>query len=134
MPQTKVASHGLIKKDNRFLVTRRSAVNDYMPEFWDIPGGTIEFGEKAIDALNREIKEETTLVVDVGKFIFCYDFLSGPERHQFQIVYECNYKNGEVKLDPQEHDDFKWVTLEEMESLPKIAFLDKLFKFLKNNS
>lgn len=132
MPQTKVASHGLIKKDNKFLITHRSAVNDYMPNFWDIPGGTIEFGEKAIDALNREIKEETGLVVNVGKFIFCHDYLSNPERYQFQMVYECEYIDGEVKLDPQEHDDFKWVTLDEMESLPKIAFLNELFKFLKN--
>ena len=133
MTYTKVAAHGLIKKDNKFLVTRRSSINDYMPNIWDIPGGTIEFGEKAIDALNREIKEETGLTVDVGNFIFCYDFLSNPERYQFQMVYECEYKNGDVKLDPQEHDDFKWVTLDELESLPKIAFLDELFKFLKNH-
>ncbi|MDD4785025.1 MAG: NUDIX hydrolase [Candidatus Shapirobacteria bacterium] len=133
MPYTKVAAHGLIKKDNKFLVTHRSSINDYMPNIWDIPGGTIEFGEKAIDALNREIKEETGLTVDVGNFIFCYDFLSNPERYQFQMVYECEYKNGDVKLDPQEHDDFKWVTLDELESLPKIAFLDELFKFLKNH-
>jgi NADH pyrophosphatase NudC (nudix superfamily) len=48
------------------------------------------------------------------------------------MVYECEYIDGEVNLDPEEHDDFKWVTLEEMESLPKIAFLEELLKFLKN--
>jgi mutator protein MutT len=131
MRYVKVATHGLIKKDNKFLVTHRSAVNDYMSNFWDIPGGTIEFGEKAIDALNREIKEETGLIVNIGKFIFCHDYLSNSERHQFQIVYECEYIDGEVKLDPQEHDDFKWVTLDEMKSLPKIAFLEKLFEYLQ---
>jgi 8-oxo-dGTP diphosphatase len=133
MQFVKVAAHGLIKKDDKYLITHRSAINDYMPQLWDIPGGTIKFGEKAVYALIREIKEETGLIVNVGKFIFCYDFLSNPKRHQFQMVYECEYKSGEVKLDPQEHDDFKWVTLDETESLPKIAFLDELFKFLKNN-
>lgn len=128
----KVAAHGLIKKDNKYLVTHRSPLNTYMPQLWDIPGGTIKFGEKAIDALIREIKEETNLTVNIGKIIFCYDFLSNPERHQFQMVYECEYKDGDIKLDPQEHDDFKWVTLNELESLLKIAFLEALFKFLKN--
>jgi mutator protein MutT len=134
MQFVKVAAHGLIKKDNKFLVTKRPQNDDYMPNLWDTPGGTVEFGEKVIDGLNREIKEEAGLIINVGKIIFCYDYLSGPERHQFTLVYECEYIDGEVKLDPQEHDDFKWVTLEEMESLPKIAFLEELLKFLKNSN
>lgn len=128
----KVASHGLIKKDNKFLITHRATINDYQPNLWDIPGGTVEFQEKAEAALNREISEESGLKVDIVKPIFVYDFASGPLRHQFQIVYECNYISGEVVLNPEEHDEFKWVTIEELESLPKIAFLEELFKFIKN--
>lgn len=132
MAIVKVAAHGLIKKDNKFLITKRPQNDDYMPNLWDIPGGTIEFGEKTLDALNREIKEETNLTTNTNKIIFCFDHLSSSERHQFTLVYECEYVDGEVKLDPQEHDDFKWVTLEEMENLPKIVFLEELLKFLKN--
>jgi len=132
MQYTKVAAHGLIKKGDKYLITKRPTNDDFMPNLWDTPGGTVEFGEKVIDGLNREIKEEAGLTVNVGKIIFCYDHLSNPERHQFTLVYECEYIDGEVNLDPEEHDDFKWVTLEEMESLPKIAFLEELFKFLKN--
>jgi 8-oxo-dGTP diphosphatase len=97
------------------------------------PGGTIDFGEKIIDALNREIKEETNLIVKVGNVIFCHDHVSGNIRHQFELVYLCDYVDGEVKLDPEEHQEYHWVTLEEMVDLPKIAFLEKLVKFLQNN-
>jgi hypothetical protein len=31
----KVAAHGLIVKDNKFLVTKRPSHDDYMPNFWD---------------------------------------------------------------------------------------------------
>jgi len=129
----KVASHGLIQKDNKFLVIHRSSLNDYKPNLWDLPGGTIEFGEHPIDALIREIDEETKTKVKVGNLIFVYDFVSGEKRHQFQMVFTCDYLSGEVILNPREHQDFKWVTLEEMEQLPKIAFLEELIKFLKNN-
>ncbi|MEI8067619.1 MAG: NUDIX hydrolase [Candidatus Shapirobacteria bacterium] len=131
MQYTKVAAHALIKKDNKYLVTKRPANDDYMPNFWDTPGGTIDFGEKILDALVREIKEETDLTVKVGNIIFCHNHLSGTERHQFELVYQCEYIGGDIKLDPEEHSEFKWVTLEEMESLQKITFLEELLKSLK---
>lgn len=130
MQYVRVAAHGLIKKDNKFLVFKRSFDDDYMPGYWDIPGGTIKFHEKMIDALNREILEETGLKVRVGKILFCYDFPSSSERHQFQIVYECDYLGGEVTLNPEDHEEFKWVDLAETVNLEKIAFLDALCKYL----
>ena len=131
MQYVKVAAHGLIKKDDKYLVTKRPPNDDYMPNFWDTPGGTIDFGEKVFDALTREIREETNLTVKIGNIIFCHSHLSGEERHQFTLVYECEYIDGDIKLYPEEHSEFKWVTLEEMKSLPKIAFLEELLKSLK---
>lgn len=132
MQYVRVAAHGLIRNGDKFLVTRRAFDDDYMPGYWDIPGGTIKFHEKAEDALRREIKEEAGLDVEIGNILFCYDFPSGSERHQFQLVYECKYINGEVKLDPETHDDFKWVDINDSESLKKIAFLEALCKYLIN--
>ena len=134
MQYVRVAIHGLIKKDGKFLVTKRPFDDDYMPMLWDIPGGTIKFQENANDALVREINEETKLKVKIGNIIFCYDFPSGPERHQFQMVYECEYESGEVILNPDDHDEFKWVSLDGIEQLPKITLLEELFKFLKNQN
>jgi len=130
------AAHGLIKKGDKYLVTLRAAEKNYMANFWDIPGGTIEFGEKSYDALNREIKEETGLTVKVGKFLYCYDYISETvsSRHQFQMVFECQYLSGEVVLNPREHQTYRWVTLEELKDLPKIAFLEKLVEFLTKQS
>jgi 8-oxo-dGTP diphosphatase len=134
MQYVRVAVHSLIKKDDKFLITKRPFDDDYMPMLWDIPGGTIKFQENANDALIREINEETKLKVKIGNIIFCYDFPSGPERHQFQMVYECEYESGEVILNPDDHDEFRWASLDEIEQLPKIALLEELFKFLKNQN
>lgn len=125
------AAHGLIKKDDKYLVTLRACNKNFMPNLWDIPGGTIEFGEHSNDALVREINEETQIKVKVGNLIFVYDFLSGQSRHQFQMVFECEYISGDVVLNPREHQKYRWVTLEEMKDLPRIAFLEELLKFLQ---
>lgn len=132
MQYVRVAVHGLIKKDNKFLVTKRPFDDDYMPDVWDLPGGTIKFQENIIQALTREISEETSLQIKIGPVIFIHEFPSGPERHQFQIIFQCDYQSGEVKLNPEDHEEFKWVTFEEMKDLPKIAFLEELLKYLKN--
>lgn len=128
---TVVAAHGLIEKDGKFLVLHRAKTDGYMPGFWDIPGGTIEFGEDIKKALTREIKEETGLKVKIGKIVSAYGYQSGEDRHQFQLVYECEYISGKIKLDVDSHDEYCWVTIEEMKNLKKIAFLKELYMELK---
>jgi 8-oxo-dGTP pyrophosphatase MutT (NUDIX family) len=123
----KIAAHGLIKNKNKYLITRRSLLNDYKPGEWDLPGGTIEFGEDPLRALDREILEEASLKVKVVKPLYIYSFISNPSRHQFQIVYECNYLGGEVKLNPKEHDKFIWATIPKIGKLHKIAFLKSFY-------
>lgn len=124
----RVASHGLIQKGGKFLVTKRVSDKNFMPDLWDTPGGRIKFGEHSIDALIREIDEETKIKVKVGDLIFVYDFTFGLNIHSFQLVFKCDYLSGEVVLNPNEHSEYKWVTLDELKSLDKIAFLDELSK------
>lgn len=127
-PFQKIAVHGLIKNKGKILLTHRSKLNDWKPGEWDIAGGTVEFGELDPKAsLAREILEETGLVVKINNIIHLYSSLSGSLRHQFQFVYDCDYVGGEVKLDPNEHDEYKWVKIIEMKDLPLIAFLKSLY-------
>jgi len=123
----KIATHGLIKKNGKYLLILRSPVNDYKPNEWDLPGGTIEFGEEPEKALIREISEETELKIKINKPIFIYSELQG-ERHQFWIVYKCEYASGEIKLNPEEHSEYKWLDLNEIDKLEKIIFVEELFK------
>jgi ADP-ribose pyrophosphatase YjhB (NUDIX family) len=39
---------------------------------WEIPGGQVEEGESLIDALKREVKEETGIDIEVGKLKTVY--------------------------------------------------------------
>jgi len=53
---------GLVEKDGKFLVIRRHEPEVEMwHQKWEFPGGKINQDESVLDALCREVKEETGL-------------------------------------------------------------------------
>src|SRR4051812_5096736 len=49
----------IMNSDGRLFVQRRSPTRSLFPNAWDIVGGHLEAGETVIEALRREITEET---------------------------------------------------------------------------
>ena len=82
---------------------------------YGIPAGKVHFGEKVIDGLKREIKEETGLEVYDIKFLLNQEIIE-PENffkkaHFVSINHVCRAKNINVKLN-QEAQSYKWITAE----------------------
>ena len=82
-----------------------------------IPGGHIELGETAIDALKREVKEETGLDIFDIEYIGMQEFIFDPEfwkkRHFIFLDYACKTNSTEVTLN-SEGQEFGWFSLEEL--------------------
>lgn len=124
-----VAGHALIERKNKYLVTRRSRLSDYMPLKWDIPGGIVKPGETLEETVYREVSEETKLAIQVGRVVYVYanrDQL--PLRQTFQAIYLCKYKDGEVRLNPSEHDMYQWLNYDDVANVDMIDFLRELVK------
>ena len=124
-----VAGHALIERKNKYLVTRRSRLSDYMPLEWDIPGGIVKPGETLEETIHREVSEETKLAIQVGRVVYVYanrDQL--PLRQTFQAIYLCKYKDGEVRLNPSEHDKYQWLNYDDIAHIDMIDFLRELVK------
>ena len=116
--ELKVGVKILLKnKEGKYLILRRSE-NKY-PEVgskWDIAGGRINIGETLIDNLKREVVEETKLeIISEPKLIYAQDILKIEGKHIVRLTYIGN-SNGEVILS-EEHDEYKWVTLFELENM-----------------
>jgi phosphoglycolate phosphatase len=89
---------------------------------WGIPGGKIKWGEPAMDALRREIKEETNLDVSGIEFSLVQDCIHSKEfyrdAHFVLLNYTCQC-NGEapVRLN-DEAREFRWVTVADALEMP----------------
>jgi phosphoglycolate phosphatase len=89
---------------------------------WGIPGGKIKWGETCIDALRREIKEETNLDIDEISFVLAQDSIHSKEfyrdAHFILLNYTCRCREEpEVRLN-DEASAFRWATISEALEMP----------------
>ena len=102
----------VIVRDGRIFATQRG-YGDFK-DFWEFPGGKIEPGEKAEDALVREIKEELDADITVDSFLQTieYDY---PKFHLILHCYLCSLNTKEVHL--LEHESARWLSTDELDSV-----------------
>ena len=100
---------------------------------WEFPGGKIEVGETPQQALIREIQEELTVKIKVGKLIDTieYDY---PKFHLNMKCFLCVIVDGDIIL--KEAEDSKWLNKDELYGvnwLPaNITLIDKIADFMNN--
>lgn len=133
MERSKIRGHqvicsAFIEKDNKFLIVM-------CPRFkvWRVPGGRTEFGEKLEETLIREMQEETNILFESPKYLgFGQDQqfdVKGQRETSRLIMYYHVKTNHEPKHDPDEAEDFKWVTLNELKNIDnKEGALKDLFE------
>jgi 8-oxo-dGTP diphosphatase len=89
---------------------------------WSIPGGTMEVGETVREAVTREVREETGLIVEAGELLGVFDrVLRDPaDRVQFHYVlidFLCAPTGGHLKAGGDAAET-RWFTTEEAAKLP----------------
>ena len=92
----------VIREDKVLLVKRGTA--PFVGQ-WCIPGGKVAFGETLQQAAEREILEETSIVIRAGKPVYAFDIIdTSNTEHSFHYVVidlDATYISGE----PDARDD-----------------------------
>lgn len=98
--------------DGRILLQNRSPAE----EMWGFPGGVIEIGESAEEALVREVREETGLLVRVDSLLGVYtkyfwEYPNGDKVHIILIAFRCSTISGDIEVDGIETFDLAYFPL-----------------------
>lgn len=112
----KIGVSGFLVKDGKASIVKRSETETFLPGYYELPGGKVEFGENPADAIEREFKEEIGLIVKAIKPVALFSYISdNGNRHTVDITYLLELKDENVNVIlGLGHSDFKWITKEEI--------------------
>lgn len=132
----RVGVGAVVIRDGKVLLVKRG--RDPGKGFWAIPGGAVELGESLQAAAEREILEETGVVIRAGRPIFAFDLIEKDDGGMLKFHYviidlETEYVSGEP-LAADDADDACWLAPDDLASLnvipvtiellEKIGFMD----------
>jgi len=109
------ASAFVVDNAGRLLLARR-AIEPFLG-CWDTPGGFVEEGEHPLDALRRELREETSLEVEPGRFVGVWMDEYGPDpdaQSTLNLYWEASVLSGE----PRPADDVAELAWFDPDDLP----------------
>ena len=119
----------LIEKEGKIILVKRG--HEPFKDYWCFPGGHIDFGETAEQAIIREVKEETGLTI-TPKFLCYTDELYPDINWHGEVLVFYGEAEGKEKIDGKEIIGIKWVALDEAINM-KLAFdHQKIIQIYKN--
>jgi 8-oxo-dGTP diphosphatase len=109
---------GVVIAEGRALLIRRG--HPPLEGEWSIPGGTLEVGETLLDAVRRELAEETGIEVRVGELIEAFERIfpdgEGQPKYHFVILdYLCEAIRGTARAG-SDVTDVAWAAESELQN------------------
>lgn len=139
----RLIAHVLIQSGDDYLLIKRSEIKrgflNVYPTYWDIPGGGVEKGELPRDGALRECIEEIGVRLDKDSLELIHEdsqLDTSKDTVFTRLVYIAEWFGEKpiIRLDPEEHTDFKWLILNQSLKKEKLVpYLREIFERLKND-
>lgn len=116
------ASALIVDGAERVLLARRAHEPD--AGRWDLVGGFLEEGEAPLDGLRREVREETGLEIEAGRFLGVFVDTYGGEdgaTSVLNLVWEARVVSGEPAPD-DDVSELRWFSLDALPQRDELAF------------
>ncbi len=111
-------ARAIIQHDNKVLCVKTKD-----EDYHFLPGGHIEFGESAKDALQREIQEELGLQSNVGSFLGAVEHVWPEDKknhHEINLLFGVvleNIDSAQPPVSKEAHLEFCWVAISELQNV-----------------
>ena len=102
----------IIHHNGKILATQRG-YGDHK-DGWEFPGGKIESGETAEEAVVREIREELAVVIRPERLVTTVE-CDYPRFHLIMHCFLATIESGSISL--LEHEAMKWLTRDELDTV-----------------
>jgi ADP-ribose pyrophosphatase YjhB (NUDIX family) len=115
-----VAQKAIIVNQNKILILREAESYKDSANIgkWGVPGGRIKPGEHIVEALKREVFEESGLDIVVDIPLHVDEWFPQVRGEQWQIVATfrlCQLKGSDHVTLSDEHDSFEWIGEDDIE-------------------
>ncbi|WP_293853406.1 NUDIX domain-containing protein [uncultured Alsobacter sp.] len=95
-----------IEEDGKVLLVLRLKAPE--KTLWNLPGGKIDWNERAEAAVVREVAEETGLTIALHGLL-CLTQMMEPGHHWIAPVFQATVVAGEARnVEPAKHGDVRW--------------------------
>ena len=130
----RVAVGAVVIHNNRTLLVKRR--NPPGKGMWAIPGGSVKLGETLQEAAEREMREETGVVIKAGNPVLAFDVVEPDEEGRIQFHYVivdlmADYVRGEPRP-ADDAEDARWFSEADIATTPvnkkTRQLLSRLFK------
>ncbi len=122
----------VVPRDSRILLVEayapetRPSVGGMTGRYWNFPGGGLENDESVLEGAERELREETGLVVTAERVIYIHEVvhrLTAPDARerpirQIEIFVLARYAEGVITLTDPDVLDARFMTREEVAAIP----------------
>jgi thymidylate synthase len=126
--ENRIGVTGFIYHLDQVLIIKRSANETFLPEFYELVGGKLDNNETLEVGLEREIREETGLNVQITKPYSAFGY-STDIANTVDIQYVCIPTSPieQIRISPA-HTDYKWITENEIDNYQISKEMKKVIK------
>ena len=115
-----LAVSAVIVRDGQFLIVRRA--HPPVEGLFTLPGGRVEAGETLVQAIRREVREETGLTIEPQALAGYRDVITRGdgdrvERHFVVLAFAARWVAGEPRPN-EEISEIRWIRPSELAALP----------------
>ena len=116
-PVINAGKAAIINENGKILLIKRRDDETHLENLWDVPGGKFDYKEEPLDGLEREVKEEAGIDIEIIEPVTTWSYMHENGVQRTGATYLCRPESEKIELG-NEHSDGRWVSREELEELP----------------